>query len=140
MPMHALKLLVASIAIAGASATAVLDSQNGQSPISMPGKMSPSIASRPLIEGFRDAYATVNDGKVRLHYFVGGKGPPLLLIPGWPQTAYTWHKIMPELAKRFTVIAVDPRGLGDSSRPLAGYDTDNVAKDLHELMRSLGYR
>lgn len=77
---------------------------------------------------------------MRLHYVTGGKGPALLLIPGWPQTAYTWHKMMPELAKNFTVIAVDPRGLGDSNRPAAGYDTDNVAKDLHELMQSLGHR
>jgi pimeloyl-ACP methyl ester carboxylesterase len=88
---------------------------------------------------FQDGYAVVNEDRVRLHYVVGGKGPALLLIPGWPQTAYTWHKIMPELARHFTVIAVDPRGLGDSNRPLSGYDTDNVARDLHELMQSLGH-
>lgn len=88
---------------------------------------------------FRDGYAIVNQDKVRLHYVAGGKGPALLLIPGWPQTAYTWHKIMPELARKFTVIAVDPRGLGDSNRPVAGYDTDNVGRDLHELMQQLGH-
>ena len=93
-----------------------------------------------LTSDFRDEYAIVNEDKVRLHYVIGGKGPPLLLIPGWPQTAYTWHKILPELAKHFTCIAVDPRGLGDSSRPLTGYDTDNVARDLHELMQSLGHQ
>jgi len=93
-----------------------------------------------LIPDFRDGYAIVNEDKVRLHYVVGGEGPPLLLIPGWPQTSYTWHKIMPELAKYFTCIAVDPRGLGDSNRPLTGYDTDNVAKDLHELMKFLEYQ
>lgn len=102
--------------------------------------MSPNNTSRCRVDGFRDGYVSVNDDRVRLHYFIGGKGPALLLIPGWPQTAYTWHKVMPELAKHFTVIAVDPRGLGDSSRPLTGYDTDNVAKDLHELMQSLGHR
>lgn len=91
------------------------------------------------VEGFCDGYAKVNADKVRLHYVIAGEGPALLLIPGWPQTAYTWHKIMPELAKHFTVIAVDPRGLGDSNRPLDGYDTDNVARDLHELMQGLGH-
>jgi len=93
-----------------------------------------------LLTDFRDEYAIVNEDKVRLHYVIGGNGPALLLIPGWPQTTHTWHKIMPELAKRFTCIAVDPRGLGDSNRPLTGYDTDNVARDLHELMQSLGHR
>ena len=92
----------------------------------------------PISKNFSDGYAIVNEDKVRLHYFIGGKGPALLLIPGWPQTAYTWHNIMPELAKHFTVIAVDPRGTGNSNRPLTGYDTDNVAKDMHELMQSLG--
>ena len=89
---------------------------------------------------FRDGYAVVNQDKVRLHYVMGGQGPALLLIPGWPQTVHTWHKVMPELARHFTVIAVDPRGLGDSSRAAGGYDTNNAAKDLHELMQSLGYQ
>lgn len=89
---------------------------------------------------FCDGYAIVNEDRLRLHYVTGGKGPALLLIPGWPQTLHTWHKIMPELSKHFTVVAVDPRGLGDSNRPLTGYDTDNVAQDLHGLMQSLGHR
>jgi len=45
----------------------------------------------PLTD-FRDEYAIVNEDKVRLHYVIGGEGPALLLIPGWPQTAYTWQK------------------------------------------------
>lgn len=98
-----------------------------------------SLETCKITSSFCDGYAVVNEDKVRLHYVISGSGPALLLIPGWPQTAYTWHKIMPELAKHFTVIAVDPRGLGDSSRPLSGYDTDNVARDLHELMGSLGH-
>lgn len=106
----------------------------------MLGGVPPNSPSECRIDGYREDYALVNDDQVRLHYFIGGDGPALLLIPGWPQTAYTWHKVMPELAKHFTVIAVDPRGLGESSRPPAGYDTDNVARDLHELMQSLGHR
>jgi pimeloyl-ACP methyl ester carboxylesterase len=112
------------------------------------GSYAPTVISREnpamssssnRLNGFADGYMQVNQDKVRLHYVVGGKGPAVLLIPGWPQTAFTWHKLMPELARHFTVIAVDPRGMGDSSRPLGGYDTDNVARDMHELMLSLGH-
>lgn len=104
-----------------------------------PDETASASEARESDSGFCDGYAVVND-TVRLHYAIGGQGPPLLLIPGWPQTAHTWYKLMPELARHFTVIAVDPRGLGDSSRPVSGYDTNNVARDLHELMQSLGHR
>src|ERR1700693_2503059 len=54
---------------------------------------------------FRNGYAEVNG--TRIHYVEGGKGTPVLLLPGWPQTWWQFHKIMPELAKRHRVIAVD---------------------------------
>lgn len=73
-------------------------------------------------------------GDVHLHYVVAGAGEPLLLLHGWPQTWYAWHRIMPALAERFTVIAPDLRGLGDSSRPLDGYDKATIANDIHRLM------
>ncbi len=75
----------------------------------------------------------------RLHYVIGGQGAPLLLVPGWPQTWYAWRKIMPALAKKYTVVAVDPPGLGDSDKPYGGYDTNSVAKRLHEFTRFLGW-
>jgi pimeloyl-ACP methyl ester carboxylesterase len=59
----------------------------------------------------------------RLHYVIGGSGDPILLVPGWPQTWFAWRRIMPLLAERYTVVAVDPPGLGDSDRPEYGYDT-----------------
>jgi pimeloyl-ACP methyl ester carboxylesterase len=70
---------------------------------------------------------------------VGGKGEPLVLLPGWPETWWTFHKIMPALAAHYTVIAVDLRGMGASSRPADGYDKKTMAGDIHELIKSLGY-
>jgi pimeloyl-ACP methyl ester carboxylesterase len=89
------------------------------------------------LPGFRNGFAEVNG--VRLHYVVGGKGEPLVLLPGWPETWWTFHKIMPALAAHYTVIAVDLRGMGASSRPADGYDKKTMAGDIHELVKSLGY-
>jgi haloacetate dehalogenase len=74
----------------------------------------------------------------------GGSGPPLLLIHGYPQTHVEWHKIASELAKRFTVVLVDLRGYGDSSKPSEGENHANYSKramalDQIEVMRALGY-
>src|SRR5882762_6302115 len=85
---------------------------------------------------FRNAYAEVNG--TRIHYVEGGKGTPVLLRPGWPQTWWEFHKIMPELAKQHRVIAVDLRGMGGSAKPGLGYDKKNMAKDIHELTQALG--
>jgi pimeloyl-ACP methyl ester carboxylesterase len=74
---------------------------------------------------------------VRLHYVMGGKGEPVVLLHGWPLTWYEWRKIMPALAERYTVIAVDYRGAGDSSKPPTGYDKATMADDLHKLVQKL---
>jgi pimeloyl-ACP methyl ester carboxylesterase len=86
---------------------------------------------------FSHHMATVNG--IQLHYVMGGKGDPLVLLHGWPQTWYEWRKVMPALAKNYTVIAPDLRGLGDSSKPPSGYDTKNVAEDIHQLVTKLGF-
>ena len=76
----------------------------------------------------------------RVHCAVMGDGPPVLLIPGWPQTWFTWRHIMKSLAQAgYTAIAVDPPGTGDSGRPAHGYDTGAVASVLHRLMGQLGH-
>jgi pimeloyl-ACP methyl ester carboxylesterase len=82
---------------------------------------------------------TVALGEVTLHYVTIGTGDPLVLLHGWPQTWYEWRRIMPELAKRYTVIAPDMRGLGDSSRPVAGYDKRTIAADIYQLVHKLGF-
>jgi pimeloyl-ACP methyl ester carboxylesterase len=91
----------------------------------------------PGERGFEHHTASVKD--VRLHYVRAGEGEPVFLLHGWPQTWYSWRHVIPVLAERYTVIAPDLRGLGASSKPDGGYDTDNVADDIHELAASLGF-
>lgn len=81
--------------------------------------------------------AVVND--VRLHYVTAGRGDPVVLLHGWPQTWYQWRRVIPALAERYTVIAPDMRGLGDSSKPATGYDKRTVADDIYKLVRQLGF-
>lgn len=78
---------------------------------------------------------------VRLHYIRAGEGKhPVLLLHGWPQTSHEWEaRIIPELAKKFTVIAPDLRGLGYSGKPYTGYDMNSVASDLEALVTQLGF-
>jgi pimeloyl-ACP methyl ester carboxylesterase len=71
---------------------------------------------------------------VTLHYVVSGRGPAVVLLHGWPQTWFEWRHVIPALAERYTVIAPDLRGLGDSSRPETGYDKKTVANDVWLLV------
>ncbi|MFC3897932.1 alpha/beta fold hydrolase [Lentzea rhizosphaerae] len=89
------------------------------------------------LPGFKHNHAQVNG--VRLHYVTGGRGEPLVLLPGWPQTWWEYHQIMPALATRFRVIAVDLRGMGGSEKPAGGYDKKTMAADIHALVKHLGY-
>ncbi|MCW4590253.1 alpha/beta hydrolase [Gluconacetobacter entanii] len=85
-------------------------------------------------------HAMAQIGDVRLHYVRAGQGEPVLLVHGWPQTWYEWHRVIPHLVKAgHEVIAVDMRGAGDSSRPASGYDSNTVADELHALVRQLGF-
>ena len=81
--------------------------------------------------------ATING--IQLHYVIGGKGDPVVLLHGWPETWYEWRHVMPDLAKNYTVIAPDLRGIGDSSKPPTGYDGKTVAEDIHQLVTKLGF-
>jgi pimeloyl-ACP methyl ester carboxylesterase len=87
---------------------------------------------------FSHHMASVNG--IQLHYVTGGQGEPIVLLHGWPETWYEWRHIMPSLAKNYTVIAPDLRGLGDSSKPLTGYDGKTVAEDIHQLVTQLGFK
>jgi pimeloyl-ACP methyl ester carboxylesterase len=91
------------------------------------------LASLP---GFTDGYQDVND--VRLHYVRGGSGQPLILLPGWPQTWWAFHKIMPRLSASFHVIVVELRGMGLSSKSATGYDKKTMAGDIAGLVQRLG--
>jgi pimeloyl-ACP methyl ester carboxylesterase len=76
---------------------------------------------------------------VRLHYVIGGRGAPLVLLPGYPETWWEYRKVMPALAARYRVIAVDLRGMGGSGKPRGGFDKKTMAKDVLGLVRHLGY-
>lgn len=89
------------------------------------------------LPGFKNG--TVNANGVNLHYVAGGKGKVLVLLPGWPETWWSYHKMMPELAKKYYVIAVDYRGMGTSAKPASGYDKKTIAKDVYELLHKLGF-
>ena len=88
--------------------------------------------------GFKHQYAVVNG--VKIHYVTGGKGEPLLLVHGFGQNWFMWNRLLPELSKHFTIIAPDLRGVGESGKPAGGYDKKTMAKDLHELIKKLGYK
>ena len=75
--------------------------------------------------------------EVSLHTVACGAGDPLVLLHGWPQTWYEWRQVMPTLGRKYRVVAPDMRGLGDSSRPAAGYDKKTVAGDIAELIARL---
>ncbi len=101
-----------------------------------------SVSGAPgLTTSFKRVFTSrfVDVGDVRLHAVVGGEGPPLLLVHGWPQTWYAWRLVMPELARHYRVVAVDQRGIGLSDKPQAGYDTASLAGDMVALMRALGH-
>jgi pimeloyl-ACP methyl ester carboxylesterase len=102
-----------------------------------PATPSDATLARSLPGDFRSAYLQVNG--TRLHYVTGGAGAPLILLPGWPQTWWQFHKVMPTLAERYRVIAVDLRGMGGSSKPPNGYDKKTMARDIRELALRLGY-
>jgi len=78
-------------------------------------------------------FADIDD--VSIHYITAGKGDPVVLLHGIPQTSHEWRYLIPHLAPRYSVIAPDLRGLGDSSRPPGGYDKKTVANDIWRLLR-----
>ena len=94
--------------------------------------MKTSALSHPTASSTDFRHGTVAANGVRLHYVERGDGPPVLLLPGWPQSWYAWRHVMVRLAAAGRrVIAVDPRGMGDSERPATGYDLATVAADIH---------
>jgi pimeloyl-ACP methyl ester carboxylesterase len=102
-----------------------------------------SVTGAPnLPAGFTDTFTSryIDTGELRQHAVIGGEGPPLLLVHGWPETWYAWRLLMPALARDFEVVAVDQRGVGLTGKPQDGYDTGTLAGDLVALMDALGHR
>lgn len=77
---------------------------------------------------------------IRLHYVEAGSGAPILLIPGWPESWYAWRDVIPALARAGRrVIAIDPRGMGDSAHPVHGFDPGVVAAEIHRFAQLLDF-
>jgi pimeloyl-ACP methyl ester carboxylesterase len=79
----------------------------------------------------------VVDG-VKLHYLIAGHGPAVVLLHGYTETSRMWRPVIPLLAAKFTVIAPDLPGIGDSDIPKDGLDMKNAAVRMHALVKSLG--
>lgn len=84
------------------------------------------------------ATRTLEIGGSKLHYLTAGDGPALILLHGYAETSLMWKPILPRLAKRFTVIAPDLPGIGDSDIPAEGLDMKSAAIRIHDLVRALG--
>jgi haloacetate dehalogenase len=96
----------------------------------------------PLFPGF--TVADVTTPQTRIHCVVGGHGPPILLLHGYPQTHAMWHRVAPALAQHYSVVCADLRGYGDSGKPAsddthAAYSKRAMAQDMVEVMRRFGH-
>jgi pimeloyl-ACP methyl ester carboxylesterase len=106
-----------------------LDSE-GTGPQPELGSVAPELGA-----GFVAKTANVNG--TTIHYVRGGSGPALVLLHGFPQDWFEWRRVMPRLSQRFTVIAVDLRGVGGSAPSVAGYAAVDLAEDVHLLIDGL---
>jgi haloacetate dehalogenase len=100
-------------------------------------------AATEFFPGFKQL--TRKTSGAAINFVTGGSGPPLLLLHGYPETHLMWRKVAPQLARKFTVVAADLRGYGDSSKPAGGgdhaaYSKRAMAQDQVEVMSSLGFQ
>ena len=135
---HAVRPLALAVVVILASISAWVSSQRKRARQRGPEAAAFSDESlvRSILGGFRNGYAQVNG--TRLHYVEGGSGPLLFLLPGWPETWWEFHKIMPRLDNYYRVVVVDLRGMGGSEKPRGGYDKKTMAEDINQLIHSLG--
>ena len=89
-----------------------------------------------LLPGFTNHYQELNG--ITLHYVEGGEGSALILLAGWPQTWWSFHKVMRILAKYHKVIVLDFIGMGSSSKPTGGYSKKTMAGDIASLIKKMG--
>ncbi|MBQ1075740.1 alpha/beta hydrolase [Micromonospora sp. C31] len=88
-------------------------------------------------QGVRQGNVTVDGATLR--YTRTGSGSPLVLLHGWPQTSWVWHKVLPSLARQHTVITFDLPGLGASTAPAGGYDKATTARRIRQAVNQLGF-
>jgi pimeloyl-ACP methyl ester carboxylesterase len=111
-------------------------------PASTPPVPGNPVSDLPLTDLTGFTHRWVDAGGIRLHAVEGGRpdGPAVVLLAGFPQTWWAWRKVMPVLADRFRVIAIDLPGQGHSERPDMSYDTHTVAAHVHAAVGALGVR
>lgn len=90
-----------------------------------------------LMPGFTARNVRANG--LRFHTWIGGDGPPLVLVHGYPQSGIMWRKVAPALAQHYSVVVPDLRGYGDSDKPRDGFDKKTMASDIHGVMAALGH-
>eukprot|EP01034_Spumella_vulgaris_P035168 gene35168-43355_t len=118
--------------LAALTMAAAVGSALAATPAATPAAAAPAAAAPA---GFTSKTAAVNG--TRIHYLVGGKGTPVVLLHGYTQTGHMWKPIMGELARTHTVIVPDMRGVGGSEKAADGYLKTNMAKDIHELVGTI---
>ncbi len=127
-----------SIDLPEAPRRAVMLASLATATVALAGADSPAAAQpAPEIPGFREAHADLPG--VRLRYWIGGSGSPVVLLHGYAQTGLMWRPAMAELVKTHTVIVPDLRGAGNSSKPETGYDKKTMAADIRALTLGLGH-
>jgi pimeloyl-ACP methyl ester carboxylesterase len=152
--VHSSSSIIAAVFIVIATSISVIGIGSNQPQITMAeqqvsqvNQTSSVLKQQPNLSGtsfdidnmtFSHHMASVNG--IQLHYVMGGQGDPIVLLHGWPQTWYEWRHVMPALAKNYTVIVPDLRGLGDSSKPVTGYDGNTTAEDIYQLVSKLGFK
>jgi haloacetate dehalogenase len=107
------------------------------------GQTDQTIPGPGFFPGFKRL--TTKTAGATINFVTAGSGPPLLLLHGYPQTHIEWRSVAPQLAKKFTVVAADLRGYGDSSKPSDGenhlnYSKRAMAQDQVEVMAGLGFQ
>jgi pimeloyl-ACP methyl ester carboxylesterase len=146
-PAFTRRRFVAGLGVAGATLAAgvapAVSFASGKEATGSKGRPGQGRPPRPpgLPAGFGKTFRSrfIKANGIRQHAVIGGDGPPLLLVHGWPETWFAWRLVMPQLARDFEVIAVDQRGIGETDKPAAGYDTATLATDLVALMDALGH-
>lgn len=113
-----------------------------KNPATRPQQAGNPAARANFFPGFKSM--RINTSGAIINAVVGGSGPPIIMLHGYPQTHVMWHKVAPGLAERFTIVAADLRGYGDSSKPPDGpnhanYSKRAMAKDQVEVMTHLGF-
>jgi pimeloyl-ACP methyl ester carboxylesterase len=96
------------------------------------------LAAQPQADSNAIASRTAEVQGVKLHYLTAGHGPAVILLHGYTQTSRMWRPLIPRLAEKFTVIAPDLPGIGDSDIPAEGLDMKSAAVRIHALVKGLG--